>query len=252
MGPGASWSPLKPDPTVDAMEWDEVRSWVHREYDSIFQPTPTDGILETADGLCFPQIPASVELWKNRNYRSGVCMRYEWSSHRRNTQAIQALNSATHPALRPAATATGYPEVLHVPGQLQLTPSVPLVVYSREKAHLGYAQTVEVLHTPSSLLGMPGMPQDTILIIENLARNVLGNVDADDPRDRKPLYACGLATNMRDKGAHVHEFEGSYSLAFTSGEGQGAGHVQPAVQTDDEYVRARQKMLLYDVGTQEG
>ncbi|KZV83634.1 hypothetical protein EXIGLDRAFT_777388 [Exidia glandulosa HHB12029] len=86
-------------------------------------------------------------------------------------------------------------------------------------------------------------------IFKRIAKNDMGNLDAADPRDWVPFYKLdGLHTNMRDKGAHASELQGSYLFAWTSGEGQGAGNVLPAAQMDDPYVRERQHILLYDIG----
>ncbi|KZV89765.1 hypothetical protein EXIGLDRAFT_138453 [Exidia glandulosa HHB12029] len=252
LGVPDSWSPTVPLAEETDYSPFELRTWRDAELQAIYDRVPRHESLESSEAFYdyyLPRMDDSVRLYRTSQYRSGICQRYEWSAGSRSLNAVQALCAATHPELRPNATPTGFPEKLHVPGQLQLTPGVPLVVWSPEKEHLKFTQTVAVVHTPSTLDASPGTTMPTADIFKSIARNAMGNLDAADPRDRVPFYKLdGLRKNMRDKGAHASEFEGSYSLAWTSGEGQGAGNVQPAAQTDDPYVRERQRILVYDIG----
>lgn len=251
LGDPGSWSSLKPE-SNDKQDWDNVREWTPEMLASVYLPEPKNDTLFRNDGLYSPRIPDAVELYQTTKYRAGACLRYPWSSDNRTLEAIQALNSATHPALCPPAQTNGFPEVLQVPGQLQLTPSVPLVVWSPEKEHLSYEQTIAAVHTCQSAKGIPGVPDDLDDICCSIAKNVLGNPAAEDERDRKPYYELDLGTNMRHSGARTFKYEGSYSLAATTGEGQGPGMVQPAAQKRNEYVEGRQRVLLYDVGERDG
>lgn len=248
LGNPGSWEAITPD-HHDILQWDAVREWAPSDRRRIYLPTPADAAQQPhLNGLHFPCISDQVELLLTSNYRAGAIMRYPWSSATRQLQAIRALSAATHPRLQPDATPNGYPDVLSVPGQLQLTPSVPLVVWSEEKKHLSYEQTVAAVHTPQSILTVPGVPEHVSEIFLSLSKNMLGDPQAPSTLDRKPFYELGWRRNMRDNGAHTSDYEGSYSLATTSSEGQGVGHVQPAAQKDYEYMRGRQRQLVYDVG----
>lgn len=250
LGNPGSWSPITPDHT-DLLEWDAVREWSAAARASAYRLTPLNVVPQPLlEGLHFPRMNQNVEMHITSQYRAGACMRYPWSSATRQLHAIEALSAATHPLLQPQATANGYPEVLNVPGQLQLTPSLPLVVWSEEKKHLAYEQTVAAVHTPESILTVPGVPDDVQDIFLSLCKNVLGDPQAARGADRKPFYELGWRRNLRDNGSHTIDFEGSYSLAATSSEGLGVGHVQPAAQRDERYMRVRQRQLLFDVGKQ--
>lgn len=248
LGNPGSWSPITPDHT-DLLEWDAVRHWSAAARAGVYVPAPLASVPQPLlEGLHFPRMNAKVQLHITSQYRAGACMRYPWSSATRQLQAIEALSAATHPLLQPPPTPNGYPEVLCVPGQLQLTPSLPLVVWSEEKEHLAYQQTVAAVHTPQSILTIPGVPEDVPDIFLSLCKNVLGDPKAVHPADRKPFYELGWRRNLRDNGSHTIDFEGSYSLAATSSEGLGVGHVQPAAQRDERYMRVRQRQLIHDVG----
>ncbi|KZV85795.1 hypothetical protein EXIGLDRAFT_775207 [Exidia glandulosa HHB12029] len=243
------WTPVLPRPEETDYGMEAIRNWSEEDFYKIYPREPVDSSLDRDDGLYFPRMDESFETYRTNQYRSGICQRYRWCAGARELNATQALHSATHPALRPGATGGAFPERLHVPGQVQLTPGVPLVVWSEEKAHLQYSQTVAGVHTASTLNASPGTPRCAAEILKSIAQNAMGFKDAADARDRVPFYRLdGLRKNMRNKGSQASEFEGSYSLAWTAGEGQGSGNVQPAVQTDDPYVRSRQQMLVCDLG----
>ncbi|EJD33917.1 hypothetical protein AURDEDRAFT_131436 [Auricularia subglabra TFB-10046 SS5] len=186
---------------------------------------------QPAEGLFFPRASSDMELdCQAREYKTGVCLRYKWDASSRRAHAERALNCAKHAALEPPATEDGFPEVLRVPGQLQLTAGVPVSMWSpaAEGRNGRYEMTAAALHTPSSLGRIPGLDASRV--------------------SELPLYELKYKHNQRDTGSHASDCEGSYSMAVTVGEGQGAGHVQPAQQSDDPYMQQRQQQLLCDSG----
>ena len=66
--------------------------------------------------------------------------------------------------------------------------------------------------------------------VSGLHRDLLGDPDSVDPNWRPAIFDIGLTPNLRDSGGHLLPGEGSFSLAVTSGEGEGVGQVQPASQ----------------------
>ncbi|EJD36781.1 hypothetical protein AURDEDRAFT_129849 [Auricularia subglabra TFB-10046 SS5] len=249
LGHEGSWTPVMP--VDDEMFWPPDR--IAREMpETVFAVCEDTSDAEAAEGLYFPEVARGIVLDKaSREYKTGVCYRYEWDACSREAHARRALNCAKHPALEPDATENGFPVVLRVPGQLQLTPGVPVSMSSRVAAGHGgeFKMTAAALHTPSSLERIPGLDGSRVReLVRSLARNVFGDPEAADERDRRPLYELNYKHNQRDTGSHASEFEGSYSMAVTVGEGQGRGHVQPAQQSDDPYMQERQQRLVCDSG----
>ncbi|EJD36332.1 hypothetical protein AURDEDRAFT_130112 [Auricularia subglabra TFB-10046 SS5] len=249
LGHEGSWTPVMP--VDDEMFWPPDR--IAREMPgTVFAVCEDTSDAEAAQGLYFPQVARGIVLDRaSREYKTGICYRYEWDASSREAHARRALNCAKHLALEPEATENGFPAVLRVPGQLQLTPGVPVCMSSKVAGGHGgeFKMTAAALHTPSSLERIPGMDGSRVReLVRSLARNVFGDPEAADERDRRPLYELNYKHNQRDTGSHASDFEGSYSMAVTVGEGQGRGHVQPAQQSEDPYMQERQQRLLCDSG----
>lgn len=113
----------------------------------IFARIPEDLADVAPDHLHYPIALNNLVLKDDAAYLSGVCYEYEWSGATRSLQKACALRTATHPGLQPDPGPEGYPMELHVPGQMQLTPGIPVRVKS------GDVPIQSISLTRSSVLG---------------------------------------------------------------------------------------------------
>ncbi|EJD38658.1 hypothetical protein AURDEDRAFT_172290 [Auricularia subglabra TFB-10046 SS5] len=210
-----------------------------------FQTWP--GAPEAPAGFTYPRAPTFTRCEatdEGCEYLTGVYETFEFDASTVKEQRARVLRSATQPELVPPPGPDGYPTQYSVPGQRQMTPGVPVVAVDRDNPHK--RRMYATLHLPSTVSAVTKVkslcPNFTELV-KDLIRVVFGDPDAEGDA-AKPMHTLGYERNMRNTDPRsMKDGEGAFSMAATSGEGQGIGHVQPAKQTETPAARLRQMAL---------
>ncbi|KZV84148.1 hypothetical protein EXIGLDRAFT_700725 [Exidia glandulosa HHB12029] len=224
-----------------------------------YDTTPFDGVHPEQEGMRYPQA-LPVERVACPELLVGVCDRMLFDSSKRSMYKDHVLRAATHPAFRPSVKADGtFPERIYVPGQRELTPGIPLRLVDSRRPHLSrtYAHliTLETFRlfenidqsefaykVPSyaTFFNKAQLLRDALL---GSSRNILPGESEPIACAEKAFYELGWTPNIRDSGNHELGGEGSFSIAVTSGEGQGIGHVQPASQPFSAAIQQRRRLV---------
>jgi hypothetical protein len=123
-----------------------------------------------------------------------------------------------------------------VPGMNQLIPGYPLVKFiNGDRKRL---VTEACLQTPQSLQRWPMVYAQFMELIKKLMPLIWGCAGSNSTSHITPLFEYVAVHNGRSPGQAENSFDGSYNLAATSSEGQGAGLFMPGVQADSSEARA--------------
>lgn len=211
--------------------------------------------LESTDapaGLLYPRAAPIQRRPGGGRYLTGVYEEILYDPADRLEHKRRVLRTAVHPALMPEPGEQGYAQQLHVPGQHQLASGVPLVVRHAHDPTLFETQVGCI--TPKVLMSIPrfarrvGDRRTFREICVKLLKLAFGDHESEDPEARKPLSAFKWTRNLRDGGSGGPG-EGSFSLAGTTGEGQGTGVFQPAQQVQTDAADERRLEILVTLGT---
>ena len=119
-----------------------------------------------------------------------------------------------------------------VPGMSQLIPGY--ASRSNLSTVIGSVWSQEAcLHTPcSSLQRWPTIYTQFTELVKKLIPLIWGCAGSNSTSQVTPLFECVAVHNGRSPGQAENSFDGSYNLAATNSEGQGAGLFMPGVQAD--------------------
>lgn len=183
------------------------------------------------NGLVYPTCGNVERRAGERRYLFDAYEQVTYDPAERLDRKNKVLRTAVHPAFTPKPGPQGYPMELNVPGQQQLASAVPVVVQHAHDENLFETQIGYI--KPSDIDACKYLSPEGGLSQFELAKITLlktfGDPKAEDEMAKKPFVEFGWKKNTRDGGLGG-EYEGSFSIAGTTGEGQGRGVFQPAQQ----------------------
>ncbi|KAJ7607879.1 hypothetical protein FB45DRAFT_1039951 [Roridomyces roridus] len=207
------------------------------------QPKPSDDILNPADPVQerpeageYPHTPPyRINEALDPVYRRGwrYAAPYHYSSKERDKQRMLNIQ------LPPNITPTAFDKVSRrfisepIPGMVRMPLGIPMVHHINGDPNM--AVTVACAHSLKTL-EMYDEGQEIAELMPRLLELTWGVAEtADAPGSPAIFELPGLQVNLRSEqlsSDRLNNGEGSFNLASTHGEGEGAGHFGPAVQTN--------------------
>jgi hypothetical protein len=134
-----------------------------------------------------------------------------------------------------------------IAGMIQMPGSIPFVQHT--EGHPDEAVTMACSHSLASIRALyPSIADEVENLSLQLRDATFGTEGKDGEPPMIPIYAIpGLKRNDRSvdaKDLPPGSFDGSYNLASTKGEGEGAGVVMPAVQASTPQAAERISLVL--------
>lgn len=211
---------------------------------SILVPPPS---AVPPNGYTYPQADTyTLSPTLDRRYTRGCAYVTLFTPSKKGILQSRLLRTKTPPNVIPRLHESKI-VVDPIAGMIQMPGSVPFVQYV--DGHPDEAVTMACAHTLDSIREAYPDIADTVEDLANKLRDATFGTDGSDGQPAMtPIYSIkGLKRNDRSvdaKDLPPGSFDGSYNLASTKGEGEGAGCVLPAVQASTPEAAERISLVL--------
>ncbi|KAJ6494121.1 hypothetical protein C8R47DRAFT_1194906 [Mycena vitilis] len=220
----------KPDLMSEAFMWEDA------EISRAPRPSPSLAPAPAAEppaGYTYPQAEVyNLTPTLDRRFTRGCAYVTLFTPSKRGLLHSRLLRTKTPPNVVPRLYDSKI-VVDPIAGMIQMPGSIPFVQHV--EGHPDEVVTMACAHTlPSIRQAYPNIADSVERLATELYNETFGCEATEDHPKMLPIYSiAGLKRNDRSvdaKDLPEGSFDGSYNLASTKGEGEGAGCVMPAVQ----------------------
>lgn len=197
--------------------------------------TPPPPTTNPPAGRTFPQAQ-SYQLKRDSRFLRGYRYATPFRPHEKEFLRDKLLHVNAPPEVNPQWI-EGEIRWAPLPAMIQMIPGVP---FTHDMPDSDMVLTIGCLHTPESIQQYGEEGAKVLAHLEDLRKITFGSKASPEngQLEVKPIYAIPfLKRNERSGTSSLGDYDGSYSLASTVGEGNGAGCFMPAMQNDTASAR---------------